>query len=372
MKRRIRVLHLLTSLAPGGAETNLLALLGHFDQDRFQHAVAFGGGGSLEPEFRRTGVSLLRLWPRPLNLRSLLAIPAMIRRIEEYGPDLVHSHLDLPNLLGVVAKYSLDCKLLLHLHGQGIIPRRLLPGKNLKHYFLNGMAHTYRYANRLIAICAYQFPFLERLGMSGDRIALIPNGITLGDAPKATGPRGNYYRFVNVANIVQAKNHDLLIKAFYRLSREVPQAQLVLVGDGPFRSAIERQVEKLGLKEKVILLGIRRNVPEILAGSHCFVLSSRWELSPIAILEAMRAGLPVIATNVGGVPDMVVDGINGLLVESGDEAGLARAMLSLAMHPDRGIAMGENGLRLVREKFSNAMIAKKIEAEYYSVLGKYS
>ena len=112
MKRtkRIRVLHLLTSPYTGGAETNLLALLRHFDRDRFEHAVAFGGSGQLEAEFERLGVTLIRLSRRPLCIKSVVEIPKMVRQIREYGPEIIHSHLDLPNVLGLVAKRLLGLR----------------------------------------------------------------------------------------------------------------------------------------------------------------------------------------------------------------------------------------------------------------------
>jgi len=366
---RFKVLHLLTSLAPGGAETNLLALLRHFDHERFEHAIGFGGGGALEAEFARTGVPLLRLWPRPLSASLLLALPKMVQRIEAYAPDLIHAHLDLPSLLGLAAKYRLGCRLVLHFHGFGIIPQKELPGRGMKYWFWGLLYRTFRHCDRAIAICSYQIPFLHKLGMPAEKVVLIPNGITLEDTPKTTSQKRDGYQFVNVARFFPQKDHDLLVRAFHRVSRELPQARLALVGDGPLRPAVEQQADTLGLRDQTTFMGVRRDVPEILAASHCFVLSSRWELHPVTILEAMRAGLPVIATEVGGVPDTVVDGVSGFLVQPGDEAGLARAMLTLATHPERGKAMGENGLRLAQERFSNALVAKRIEAEYLAVLG---
>lgn len=368
-RKRIRVLHLLPALAPGGAETNLLALLRHFDHERFEHAVGFGGGGVLETEFSRTGVQLLRLWPGVIDLRSLLALPAMLKRIAGYAPDLIHSHLDVTNLLGLAAKHRLKCGLVIHLHGFSIVPQKEWPGRGPNYLIWGLLNRTFRFCDRAIAICSYQLPFLDRSGIPGAQVALIPNGITLEGAPRATNKPNGAYQFVHVARFDPQKDHDLLVKAFQRVSRELPQARLVLVGDGPLRAAVEQQVEALNLADKVTFLGVRRDVPEILAASHCFVLSSAWELHPITILEAMRAGLPVIATAVAGVVDTVADGRSGLLVKPGDEAGLADAMLDLATYPERGFAMGASGLRLAKEKFSNALVAKKIEAEYLAVLG---
>ncbi len=367
--QRIRVLHLVPSLATGGAETNLLALLRHFDHERFEHAVGFGGGGVLETEFSRTDGQMLRLWPRLIDLRSLLALPLILRRIEGFVPDLIHSHLDMTSLLGLAAKSRLKCGLVLHFHAFGIVPQRDMPGRSPNYLIWRLLTRTFRFCDRAIAICSYQLPYLDRLGMRGEQVALIPNGITLEGASETAAKKIDGYQFVHVARFSPEKDHNLLVRAFHRVSRELPEARLVLVGDGPLHVAVEQQVQALDLADKVTFMGLRRDVPEILAASHCFVLSSRWELQPITILEAMRAGLPVIATAVGGVADTVADGLSGLLVKPGDEAGLADAMLALCTHPEQGMAMGAHGLRLAREKFSNTLVAKRIEAEYLNILG---
>jgi glycosyltransferase involved in cell wall biosynthesis len=369
LKRRFRVLHLIISLAPGGAETNLLELLRHFDHERFQHAVAFNYGGVLENEYTRTGIPLLRLFPASLSYASIRTIPATLRWINKFAPDIIHSHLDFTNVVGLVAKPILNCRLMFHFHGNGIVPPQELPKSSMNHHLWYSIKRIYRYSDRAIAVCSAQLPLLKKLGMPREKIALIPNGITLAGAPKISGRDFNIYRFINIANFSVVKNHQLLINAFHYVSRMLPQARLSLVGEGPLRPARELQVQALSLCDKVRFMGVRRDIPDILASSHCFVLSSRWELHPITILEAMRAGLPVIATKVGGVTDTVADGISGMLVDSGDEVALARAMLTLATRPERGLAMGARGLRLVQERFDNQTVAKRIEAEYLAILG---
>jgi glycosyltransferase involved in cell wall biosynthesis len=244
----------------------------------------------------------------------------------------------------------------------------MLPGRSISQLLWNGIAQTYRHCDRVIAICSYQIPFLNKLGMRGEQIVLIPNGITLENSPKAASPQYGEYRFVNVASFGQAKNHGLLVRAFQRVSHKLPLAHLTLVGDGPLRPSVEQQVEALGLQDQISFMGVRRDVPEILAQNHCFVLSSRWELQPITILEAMRANLPVIATNVGGVSDTVVDGVSGILVNPDDEKSLSHAMLSLAKQPERGFGFGANGSRMAADRFSNVLVARKIEDEYFALL----
>lgn len=164
MSKRIRVLHLLTSLNPGGAETNLLSLVGHFDHKKYDHAVAYGGGGTLIAEFSETNVKLIQISETPLSVRDLFNLPSILKKILAYAPDIIHSHLDLANVLGLIAKHRLGCRLILHFHGLGIIPRRVLPGRSKTHILWNYVARFYRYCDVAIAICDYQLSYLSGLG----------------------------------------------------------------------------------------------------------------------------------------------------------------------------------------------------------------
>lgn len=368
MNRRIRVLHLLTSLGPGGAETNLLALLQHFDLKQYDHAIAYGGGGVLTPQYQTQQVRLLSLAEKSLSLRLMYKLPAMIKQIQAYAPDILHAHLDIPNAFALLMRPVLGCKLVLHLHGQGIVPRSEMPKRGAWQLLWNAIAHFYKYCDYAIAICRFQLPYLKRLGFRDDQVVVIPNGINLTGFPRTSGPARDNYRFVHVARFFQEKRHDLLIEAFKEVNRGMPHTHLTLVGDGPLRSGIESKVRALGLQGKVEILGVRRDVPEILAKSDCFVLNSHWELHPITILEAMRAGLPVIATAVGGVPDTVENQVTGLVVPPDNMETLVHAMLEMAQNPQRARQMGEQGYRAVTENFSNTAVARKIEKMYTQLL----
>jgi glycosyltransferase involved in cell wall biosynthesis len=365
-----KVLHLLTSLGAGGAETNLLALCRHFDRSKFHHAVAFGGGGALEEEFVGQGVELVPLSVRPLCLRSVFELSKMVARVSAFAPTIVHSHLDLPNVVGLVARRRLGCKLVLHFHNVGIIPRSELPGRSRIHLLWNGIARFYRQCDRAIAICTYELPYLRRVGIPDDRIVLIPNGLTLDDSPESSPSQDKRFSFACVARFFPAKDHGVLVDAFAKVVSAHPEATLALVGDGPLRGAIEERVRRRGLEKNVLFLGLRRDVATVLSMSRAFVLASCYELSPITILEAMNAGLPVVASDVGGVSDTVVDGETGLLVRPRSVDALAEALLRLVNEPDLANEMGWKGrARLVR-RFSNADLAKRIESVYEVLLDR--
>lgn len=369
--KRIKVLHLLTSLGPGGAETNLLALMKHFDSDRFEHAVAFGGGGVLQDEFSKSGVKLIPLSSKPISIRSLLNIPKMIRLISLYSPDVIHSHLDWANVVGLVAKCILNTKLVLHFHGLGIVPKHKLPGRTKMHWVIYSIAHVYRYCDKAIAICDYQLPFLKALNIQEDKLSMIPNGINIENDVHLSidGNLNKQYTFINVARFSMEKNHKLLINAFSRICKEIDNVKLQLVGDGPLRQEIEAHVSQKGINNYVEILGVRRDVHKLLNESDCFVLSSNWELHPITILEAMRSNLPVIATDVGGVSCTVANNTSGILVKPENEDELFRAMFYLATNIQTGHEMGIRGGNILRASYLNEMVSKKVESIYLTLVG---
>ena len=162
----------------------------------------------------------------------------------------------------------------------------------------------------------------------------------------------------NVGRLAPPKVPSDLIHAFVCASRVRPEARLVLVGDGPLRGEVESLVARLGVSGRVALLGLRRDVPDLMAAFDAFVFASRWEGLPRTILQAMAAGLPVVATRVDGVPDAVDDGETGYLVPPGDVPTLADRMLRLMATPELGRALGRAGQARVDEFSTRRMVAQ--------------
>ncbi len=367
--KKIKVLHILSALTSGGAETNLLALLHCFDKGEFEHAVAYGGGGELEQEFSVLGIKLIKLSDYPLGFRDILKLRKILRKISDFQPDIIHSHLDMANIFGLVAGYVTGAKVLLHFHGFGIFYKELSAVSRLNSFIWRVLSRSYRYCDCAIAICDYQVSYLKRAGIDKKKIIKIQNGINInqGDIQPAVLNginTENVYCFVSVARFHRQKNHELLIASFSDVVQRFPDVYLVLVGDGPCRSQIEKQIKMLGLENKISLLGVRRDIPNINESCDCFVQASSWELSPITLLEAMRARRPVIATDVGGVSEVVDDHESGLLVESNNRTKLVEAMIYMVIHPRHSSEMGEAGYGKVVKELSNSIVAKKIEDVY--------
>ena len=373
-KKKPRVLHILSSLKAGGAETNLLSLMQYFDQEKFEHAVAYGGeGGELEEEFSSLNINLIKLSDRQLSLRGLIKITGIIGKIVDYKPDIIHAHLDIPNVYGLLAGYVTGAKVILHFHGFGILYKELAGFSKLDKLIWWMLSRSYRYCDCAFSICDFQLPYLKRAGIAKQKIRKIKNGITIeqkNGLPMALDElkHDNAYCFVNVARFHKQKNHEILIMAFSDVVKHYPNAYLVLAGDGPLYSKIEKRVNELGLQDKVSLLGMRRDIPNILASCNCFVQASGWELSPITLLEAMLAKMPVIATNVGGVSEIVTDQESGLLIDTNNITSLTEAMIYMATHSQHADKMGTCGYEKVVNELSNSGVAKNIEDVYMDIV----
>jgi glycosyltransferase involved in cell wall biosynthesis len=167
-----------------------------------------------------------------------------------------------------------------------------------------------------------------------------------------------------VGRLAAVKNVGMLLDSFARVVARFPAATLRIVGDGPERAALERRAVELGVASQVGFLGFRSDTDALLADADAFVLASFSEGIPMAVLEAMRAGLPVIATRVGGIPATVTDGGTGVLVDSGDVDALARALGRAAAEPGEFDSLGLAGYRRVAEHFSMDAMVRSYERLY--------
>jgi glycosyltransferase involved in cell wall biosynthesis len=171
-----------------------------------------------------------------------------------------------------------------------------------------------------------------------------------------------------VANLIAYKGHEYFLRAWADVCRVFPGAVALLVGEGPVRAAREADARALGIETNVRFLGLRRDVPALLAVSDLLAHPSTQEGFCNALLEAMAASRPVVATDVGGNREAVVDGETGLLVPARDAARLAAAMLAVLEQPDRGVAWGRAGRRRAAERFQRSRMLREYETLYDELL----
>jgi glycosyltransferase involved in cell wall biosynthesis len=203
--------------------------------------------------------------------------------------------------------------------------------------------------------------FREFVGYAGDKIDVVLNGVDLERYPAVIsrdevrarlGFQPAHHLIAMIGTFKRQKGHRYLINAFASIAPRFPRLHLLLVGDGELAGEVKAQVEAARLVDRVHFLGSRRDVPELLAASDSFVLPSLWEGLPVALVEAMASGLPIVATTVSGTSQVMVDGTTGWLVPPGNAPALAAAMTALLSDPVRASAMSANARERVTACFS--------------------
>jgi len=206
----------------------------------------------------------------------------------------------------------------------------------------------------------------------------IPNGIPIAEytaqrssgneVRQSLGIAENDFVFVCVANLSQAKNHALLLAAFNEVIATTTQrVMLLLVGDGPLRPTLMGAATHLGTT--VRFLGVRNDVPRILAAANAFVLASDYEGNPLSVMEAMAASKPVVATAVGGIPELITTGVDGLTVPPRDAKALAAAMHKLVDNPRLTRLLGAEAAASAKARFSVTAMAQSYGSFYRAMLG---
>lgn len=211
-----------------------------------------------------------------------------------------------------------------------------------------------RLYHRLVPVSeAIRNYLVQERGLGEDRVVTIHNGIAPHDhpAPVRAADTGQL-TFIAVGRLAEIKNHELMLDAFAAFARRDPRARLMIVGDGPRRMALEQRARQLRIDDRVEFAGFRGDVAGLLARADVFLVSSHYEGVSVAVLEAMRARLPVIATRVGGMPETIHDGREGILVPPGDAVAMTEAMSRLAASASLRRTMGEAGFDRFGREFS--------------------
>lgn len=361
-----RVLYLITRAERGGAQVHLLDLAMGM-REEFDLHVATGEEGFLTDTCRQHGITVhvlpsLEREIKPLrDLRALRELRRLMRRIE---PDLVHAHTFKAGFLGRFVAEHLDIPAIYTVHMWPF--GRAVP---LSWRVVAPVCERWaaRWCDRIISVSELGAQDAVRFRIAESaQVTSIVNGIPDHHA-RARLDHDRGLSCTMVARFTDFKDHTLLLRAFARVPGEV---RLKLVGDGATLAAARKLAEDLGIRERVEFKGSRGDVPEILAQTDVFVLASKTETLPISILEAMRAGLPVIASDVGGVSEEVVDGETGVLVTPGSVEELSAALRRLLADKALRISMGRAGRRRFEELFRADKMIERTAAVYKQVLAE--
>jgi glycosyltransferase involved in cell wall biosynthesis len=351
----------------GGAQIHVRDLSTALRAAGHDAVVIAGTSGVLADELRAQGVpyySLRHLGREvgPLeDIRCFSELRETLRRIQ---PDIISTHSTKAGFIGRIAGKTLGIPTLFTAHGWGFTEGR----PPLQAFAFWAVERTTApWAARIITVCESDRTAAVRAHLaSSDRLVTIHNAMpditeTLRASPGKSPPR-----LVMVARLSHWKDQPTLLRALSDLKDL--DWQLELVGDGPLRWQTEALVQSLDLRSRVTFLGFRRDVPERLAEAQVFLLISKWEGFPRSILEAMRAGLPVVASDVGGVRESVVDGKTGFVIPRGDVARLRECLCKLIVSPELRVSMGNAGRARYEEKFTFDRLVERTTKVYESVL----
>lgn len=360
-----KVLHVITDTNIGGAGRYLLNLLSAWDESRYSVAVACPSGGELEKRLKSLGVKVypLKGGEKSFSISHVAQILGIIAREKV---DLIHTHA------------SLSGRIAGRLLGRRVVLTRHWMGKKSEMGLLRRWMNWIIYrllTDRVIAVSRAVKVSLIEIGVPAWLIKTVYNGINISNSFENCGklrmelniPKGVPLLGM-IARLVPEKGHEYAIKAMPEILRRFPDARLVLVGDGPSRTYLEDLCERVGVKERVIFLGFRRDVEEIAIDFDVILMPSLSEGLPLALLESMALGKPVVASEVGGIPEVIKDGINGVLVPPEDAGALAERIIGLLMSNEMREKLGENARQTVLSKFTAKIMAENTMRIYDELL----
>jgi len=366
----VPIAYIYVTLATGGAERHLLDILSCLDRERFEpHVICFSEAGAIGEQikaagvpFRAFGLPRKRLWLPG----GLLRVAGYLRRHEVR---IVHTHMYHANTYGRLASLLAGVPhRIATIHTTGGHPR-------LKQRIMNRLLN--RSTDRVVVVSEVaRRALLAEGGLHENDTIMIHNGVDTSrfrkGASKAMvrqmlGVAPGDLVVTVVARLEPEKRHHDLLRAFHDVREDLRNVHLLVVGGGSMAGVLAHEVRELGLEDHVTMTGQREDVPDILNASDLFVLPSSREGAPMSVLEAMAAGVPVVASAVGGVPELVGDDA-GITYPSGDVGALTSAMRECLRNTSRRVIMGDAAQERVAAQFSADRMVQHLQAVYAQVL----
>jgi glycosyltransferase involved in cell wall biosynthesis len=364
LARRVRILYVITQAVRGGAQTHVLNLIMGL-RDRCDLELACGEEGFLTNVCRNAGIPVyivpqLRRSGDPFSdLRSLIQLRAVMKQV---CPDLVHTHTFKAGFVGRFAAWTLRIPSVYTIHAWLWGTEAVSKLESKLAIPLERLAAGW--CDRIITVSAAGEKCVRAYGLSSpDKHVTVHNGISdrgLGRRRPASTPV-----IAMVARFVPGKDYEQLICAYAKLASK---ARLWLIGDGETQPRMEQLVRSTRLEGRVEFLGDRDDVAELLEQADIFALASESEMFPVSILEAMRAGLPVVASDVGGVAEAVEDGVTGTLVPKGSVERFSEALARLLSDSESRERMGRAGRTRFEALFESSAMQEKTYAVYLETL----
>jgi glycosyltransferase involved in cell wall biosynthesis len=356
---KIRVLHLIRSIGFGGAENQVVQILNGLDPKWFaKYLITFKheevpNFANLHDEIHYSVIPRRRLG-------HIQCVCQLARFLRDHKIDIVQAHLFQSNLFAAIAARISNRPIVLTTeHGKNLWKKKV-------HHFIENTVIS-RLVDKRIAVSEdiRQIRIGSR-DIPENKIVVIPPCVPLPGDP-ARIRKNEEIKIVTVGRLVAAKNYVMLLRSIRLLVDNGIRASLAIIGDGPDKENLAAWVERHNLSDHVDLLGFRTDIIDLLRGYDIFALSSIREGTPVAMLEAMALGLPVVATQVGGIPDVLGNNERGLIVPPNDPEQMCNALKTLCLNPDLRASLGKSARALITSTYSQAAICGQYEKLYFDM-----
>jgi glycosyltransferase involved in cell wall biosynthesis len=375
---KVNILYVITKLELGGAQKQLLSLIQQLDKERFQPFLFTASEGLLIPEalsVRNLILKRSRWLERPINpLNDLLALIELYVFIKRNKIAIVHTHSSKAGILGRFAAHLIKVKVIIHtVHGWSFNDYQPSP---IRYLFIRLERFVAKFTRRLIVVSSYDMRgglenrigneskyIIIRYGIKHTDFGIIDHGIR---GELGINPQDLVVGMISCFK--PQKSPQDFISLAYLVNQNLPEARFLLVGDGVMRKHIEKLVCKFSLKKNVIFTGWRKDIPRILSAIDVFVLTSLWEGIPVSILEAMASSKPVVATDTGGVAEVITNEKTGFLVVPGDTKTMSKRLMALLNDKSLRESIGRNANQSLSSDFCCEKMAKNIQDLYKNLI----
>jgi glycosyltransferase involved in cell wall biosynthesis len=366
------VVHFLESAEFGGNEKTLLHILACLDRGRWQPVLFYHPAPGLQPLLERAQKLDVKLRPvrRMQGWRGFVRLPQFLRELRRERPSVFHAHLNWP----MACKFGLLAAALARIPAvvatEQLFVEYRFPLKSLVYVLQQVIASG---VDRYIAVSHYVARRLcKTFAFSSPKLCVVPNSVFVAPYIRPVNAElrakliGTIARpfILTVARLDKQKGLNYLLEA----AALVPEAMFIVAGEGPERPALEVHTRALSLNNRVVFLGYRADIDDLLASCDLFVLPSLFEGLPLSVLEAMAAGKPVVATAIGGTDETIIHGETGLLVPPANPAALASAIRALLADPILSRRLGMAGRARVHQQFSAQNMVRRITEIYDEIL----
>lgn len=366
----MRIMYIIDSLKVGGAEMLLLAMVRSYHKDHDVSVVYFTHGPLYE-DMAQMGIKIHRI--STMGIKDPRVMPRLITLMNQEKPDVVHTHLSKSDFSGIMAAAIAGVSVRISsIHN--VDPWR-------EKWYLNAFMRQWMGScQMMIAVTEDVRKYvLETTRYSQEKVVTIANGVDLNRFdPNSVQPLDKTAWGIEpdsltvgmIGRLEEQKGHSILLKTAAIVTEAVPNARFVIVGDGPLRADLEKMRDDLGLQGKAVFTGILRDIPGVLATLDVVTFSSLWEGLPVALLEAMSMGKPMVSTAVGGIPDVITEGENGMLVPKENPEALAEKLIQVLQDPALAARIGAAARKTIEERYSSDTMHRRILELYQSILQK--